>query len=314
LKCGIVFSKYKPPVDVSGISGPTVAVAEQPDAAVPPIPHDARMAEAMVSSFVASLDKALLPDADESPDAIRKAAAAEFKYRLLALPLSLLVARWLTGTGFNFVAGMLGMLVHEPGHAVTAWLAGRWAIPTLWVTPMGETRLWWVVILVTGVIFFGGFQALRAQRWGFFGLAVALLVLQMYLLSVPPGAWIIFGGEGGAMVLSTILMAMFYARRDGVLRKTGALRWGLLIIGTLAFMHTYRLWSGPVENIPFGEIEGVNLSDPSLLTELYGWTVFQMMDRYLLLAKLCFTAMGAMYLGGLISAYLAMRSPAQQRT
>jgi hypothetical protein len=30
-------------------------------------------------------------------------------------------------------------------------------------------------------------------------------------------------------------------------------------------MHVFLLWTGPFENIPFGEIEGMNLSDPSLV-------------------------------------------------
>jgi hypothetical protein len=47
---------------------------------------------------------------------------------------------------------------------------------------------------------------------------------------------------------------------------------------------------------------------------MYGWSVIQLVDRYLLLAKACFIAMGAMYLWGLMSAYAAMRIPAPQRT
>ena len=124
------------------------------------------MAAAMVSSFAASLDSALSSEAEKSPVEIQKQAATEFKYRLLALPLTLLVAHWLTGTGFNMLAGMLAMLVHESGHALTAWLAGRWAIPTLWFTMIGEHRSWFMVLLVTGAILFGGFQAWRARRWG----------------------------------------------------------------------------------------------------------------------------------------------------
>lgn len=133
LKCGIVFSKYKPPVGFAGTSTSpakgAAAAAKSPDAA------------AVASMMVASLDAALSPAADDSPAAFRTAAFKEFKYRLLALPLALLVARWLTGTGFNMVAGMLAMVVHECGHAVTAWLTGRWAVPTLWFTMIGQSRL-----------------------------------------------------------------------------------------------------------------------------------------------------------------------------
>jgi hypothetical protein len=108
------------------------------------------------------------------------------------------------------------------------------------------------------------------------------------------------------MVLATILMATFYSPRESALYKSWGLRWGLLVIGALSFMHVYRLWSGPYENIPFGEIEGVNLSDPSLLTEMYGWSLLQLVHRYLLLANACFVGMGAMYIWGLVSAYAQM--------
>src|SRR5581483_1543106 len=125
-----------------------------------------------------------------------------------------------------------------------------------------------------------------------------LLQIGMLSMRTGQGALVIFFGDGGAMVLATILMAMFYAPRDSAVSRRWGLRWGLLIIGALAFMHVYRLWSGPWENIPFGEIEGENLSDPSLLTGMYGWSVIQLVDRYLLLAKACYMAMGAIYFWG----------------
>jgi len=116
------------------------------------------------------------------------------------------------------------------------------------------------------------------------------------------------------MALATLLMATFYAPRESRLYKSWGLRWGLLVIGALSFMHVFLMWTGPLENLPFGEIEGVNLSDPSLLTEMYGWTVLQMVDRYVRLGTVCLAALLALYVWGLASAYLELRrSPSSEQ-
>ncbi len=313
LKCGIVFSKYKPQVEVPSLAGLSGAVAEQSHAAVLLKTAGEGMATAVISSFTGSLDK-VLSDADQSPDAIRKSAATEFKYRLLALPLALLVARLVAGSGLGLAAGLLAMVLHESGHAITAWLTGRWAVPMLWVTMHGEDRSWLVIVAVTGAIGFGGFLAWKARRWGWVCAASAMLIVQLIFLNAPsPGALIIFGGDGGALVLATILMAAFYAPRESALYQSGGLRWGLLTIGALTFMHVFRSWTGPMENIPFGEIEGVNLSDPSLLTEMYGWSVLELVDRYIHLAMVCLGALGVVYAWGLLSGYAEMSCVARHK-
>jgi len=297
LKCGIVFSRYLAAQE---------AAASQAAVAVPlPVTQAAHALQA-----VALPSPAASADTDRD-DAFRDDAVRELKCRALALPLALFAARLLVRTGFGFVAGMLAMLVHESGHAVTAWLTGRWAIPTLWVTMHGDERSWPVVLILASAICFGGFVAWKMERWGWLCIAGAALLLQLFFLSLPQyldGALITFGGDGGALVLATILMAMFYAPRESAICRSWGLRWGLLVIGALAFMHVYALWSGPVENIPFGEIEGVNLSDPSLLTIMYGWSSLQLVDRYVRLAEVCLAALAALYVWGLVSAYLDVRS------
>jgi hypothetical protein len=290
LKCGIVFSRYQAARE---------AAAEQAAIAVP----------------VSRAPGAALSEPETSTE--RDDALRELKYRVLALPLALLAARWVAGSSLRLVAGLLAMIVHESGHAVTAWLTGRWAIPTLWVTMHGDNRSWSIVLILTSAILFGGYVAWKAERWGWVCIAGAALLLQLFILSLPAyldPALIVFGGDGGAMVLATILMATFYAPRGSAIRRSWGLRWGLLAIGALAFMHVYVLWSGPYENIPFGEIEGVNLSDPSLLTTMYGWSVIQLVDRYLRLAIVCFVAMGALYVWGLVSAYLGVRFAARRES
>ncbi|HKV48717.1 MAG TPA: hypothetical protein VJN69_11560 [Candidatus Acidoferrales bacterium] len=313
LKCGIVFAHYQPAPDASATPPAAPPDRLAPQATIPPV-----VPAVQVAMAAAALSQALSFDActPSTPADLQKSAAKELKYRLLALPLALLLARLLTGTGFDMAAGMLAMIVHESGHAITSWFTGRWAVPMLWVTMHGDTRSWLIVSIVVAAIGFGGFVAWKTEHWGWVCAAVALLIFEFSLQSLTPfkqEALIVFGGDGGAMVLATILMATFYAPRDGALYKSWGLRWGLLAIGALAFMHVFRLWSGPYENIPFGEIEGVNLSDPSLLTTMYGWSILQLVDRYLLLAKVCFSALAAIYAWGLVSAYLETRSLANQK-
>ncbi len=296
LKCGIVFSRYHAPLESAANQvHPEVAVAVSAPAAL------AEPATAANDAHRGS----------DGPNDVRADARSELKYRIFALPAALLLARLVAGTPLRMVAAMLAMVLHESGHATTAWLTGRWAVPLLWVTPHGQERSWGIVLLVTAVIGFAGFLAWKMERPGWLLAAAALLLLQLVALSLPAEALIIFFGDGGALVLATLLMATFYAPRESRLYKSWGLRWGLLAIGALSFMHVFLMWRGPIEDLPFGEIEGVNLSDPSLLTEMYGWTVLQMVDRYVRLGTACLAALLALYIWGLVSAYLELRrSPA----
>jgi hypothetical protein len=297
LKCGIVFSRYHAPLE---------SAANQANPGAP----------IAMSTMAVSAPPALAEPATAANDAhrrsdglsdVRAEARTELTYRILALPVALLLARLVAGTPLRMAAAMLAMVLHESGHAITAWLTGRWAVPLLWVTPHGQERSWLIVVLVTAVIGFAGFLAWKMERPGWLLAAAALLVLQLVALSSPAEAMIIFFGDGGALVLATLLMATFYAPRESRLYKSWGLRWGLLAIGALSFVHVFLMWRGPIEDLPFGEIEGVNLSDPSLLTEMYGWTVLQLVDRYVRLGIICLAALLALYIWGAVSAYLELR-------
>ena len=279
LKCGIVFSRY--------------TAARDPEKAVPAAGPE--------------------PVSSGEPVPDREDAVRELKYRIFAVPLTLLVAWLVARTGLRMVAGMLAMVLHESGHAITAWLTGRWAVPMLWVTMHGEERSWGIVVGLAAVICLMGFLAWRAERWGWVLLAGAALLTQMTFLSLPAEAAIVFAGDGGAMVLGTMLMAAFYAPPESALYRNWGLRWGLLVIGALSFLHVFLMWTGPYEDLPFGEIEGVNLSDPSLLTEMYGWSVPQLVDRYVRLGRICLVVLLALYLLGLAYAYLQIPRRALER-
>jgi hypothetical protein len=309
LKCGIVFARYHAALEAEA--------APQPAAPAGLVAQTSPLSKS--AAFPAQNDQAMQEAAAQAPAVseaemakARSDAAREFKVRALALPVALIVARLLVATGWRMAVRMLTMVLHESGHAITSWFTGRWAVPMLWVTIHSENRSWLFVLALMAALGFGGYMAWKAKRWGWVSAAGAVLLLQLIILSRPAftqGALIVFGGDGGALVLAAILMALFYAPRQSALYKSWGLRWGLLAYGALAFMDVFRVWTGPYEDIPFGELEGVNLSDPSLLTDMYGWSVPQLVDRYVHLAEFCLLALAALYAWGLFSAYQEMRHP-----
>jgi hypothetical protein len=94
-------------------------------------------------------------------------------------------------------------------------------------------------------------------------------------------------------------MLTVYAREEHPIRRDH-LRWGLLVIGALAFMDVYTVWSGPITRLPFGENEH-GLSDPSVLTETYGWSLISLVNRYRQLAHACLTLLVVVYLAAIYS-------------
>jgi len=303
LKCGIVFARYQAALEAeSKLAGPFESS---------PNVHDSNRAEFRMDSRLRGNDSEPVQfELGQKYDAMR-----ELRYRAVALPLALLGARVLVSTGLRMAISMIAMVLHESGHALTSLLTGRWAVPLPWVTMHGEERSFLVVLAVTAAVGFAGYKAWAARRWAWLIAAGAVLIVQLLCLTVwryYAECMIIFFGDGGALVLATILMALFYVDHESALYKNWGLRWGFLAIGALTFMDVYRLWTGPFEDIPFGEMEGVNLSDPSLLMEMYGWSVLLLVDRYILLARICLMALAVVYVWGLVSTYLEMRSPASR--
>ncbi len=250
---------------------------------------------------------------EEGPYTLQQ-AKEELTYRLLALPVALLAARLLVGSPLaHLVRIFLSMWVHEAGHAVTAWLCGFGAFPGPWRTPVSDERIYPVTIALAAALGWGVFQSWRAKRWYLVGGGAILLLFQLYCTCLPEtqaNAIFIFGGDAGCLVLGTLLMVTFYARRDSSLYR-GALRWGFLVIGAAAFMDAFAMWWGArsdLDRIPYGEIEGVGLSDPSRLTEEYGWAVQTMINRYVWLGVACLVILAVVYAVGVIQARAAVRA------
>jgi hypothetical protein len=232
----------------------------------------------------------------------------ELTYRMLAIPVALVSARVLVGIAPAFIR-ILAMFVHESGHAVTAWLCGYWATPGLWFTPVSDERNLWITLLFIGLLGFGFYRSWTTGRRALAGLCAAALLFQLIGTLMPARqaqALFTFGGDGGSLVLGSLLMTTVYARRDSPLCEN-SLRWGFLGIGAAAFMDAFSSWTGKEADIPFGVQEGT-LSDPSALVETYGWTIQLMIQRYVRLAAICLIALAIVYILGIVQTRAELRS------
>ena len=238
---------------------------------------------------------------DEADDAL------EARLRAYAIPIALLIAFLLvlTGPGHFLLRTFLSMWVHELGHAVTAWLCGFPAFPGPWLTPMASERSLFFELLVLGALGYGVVWAQRTDRpalsRAFVGLAALQLSCAALLGEGRARQLIIFMGDGGCLVLGALLMLTVYAPQGSALHH-GWLRWGFLAIGAAAFADAFEQWwaarSDP-DRIPFGMNEGAGLSDPSVLSDQFGWSATQLVHRYVALGCLCLAVLAGAYAWGL---------------
>jgi hypothetical protein len=226
----------------------------------------------------------------------------ELQYRVLGIPLALIVAR--IGVSLSpFLTGFLRMLLHECGHAITAWLCGYSAIPGLWFTSMSESPESLVTLMIIGILAGVSFWAWKTNRPYLVAATIGLFIVHLVcrrLTYERAHALIAFGGDGGALVLGSLLMMTLYVSRESPVYEN-QLRWGFLAIGAAAFIDTFHTWTGSEDNIPFGVQEGAQ-TDPSQLVENYGWTIQAMIQSYVRLGELCLLAIALIYIVGIIRA------------
>ncbi|MDX2088670.1 MAG: hypothetical protein SFX73_12515 [Kofleriaceae bacterium] len=223
-----------------------------------------------------------------------RGGVAEWKLRAGAVPVAVGLALAFHGceTGHLAQRSALSMPLHELGHALTAWWCGFSAIPTLWKTLIPESR---GIVLPAAVAALNGFLLWRGWVSGknaVFAFGAVLGVLQFFAYTSTTETAhmaITFGGDAGGMILGTGLMLLFFVPESSKLREHH-LRYGFLGIGAAGLVDCFATWWSARSNlaaIPFGEIEGVGLSDPSKLVEDHGWTEAQIVDRYVKVGTAC---------------------------
>jgi len=217
----------------------------------------------------------------------------ELIIRVLALPVALLLARIWVALEPD-LTGLLTVVVHEPGHAITAWLCGYGAIPLPAETQIFDRSIWLALPVISGVLGLGCYWFWTTRRRIVASICAAFLIIHLICIRLPEQqaqALIAFGGDAGSLVLGSFLMAMIYEPAF----VENSLRWGFLGIGAATFVRTYVLWAGPEANIPFGVRGNGVLQDVSALVEKYGWTIQTMIQRYVRLGEGCLTVLAIVY-------------------
>ena len=260
---------------------------------------------------------------DEGPsiwDTDRADALMELRLVVAVVPVVGLLA-WLAtkSEGLHAMGRIFfSMWLHELGHAMAAWFTGFFALPGPWRTMVGDERSFGVVVglslLIAGLASYGH----RTERRPLVVVAGVLMALQVvgHLIRVDTArAFISFFGDGGCMVIGALLVARFFAgpeeqqlTDDGPQRTW--LRWGLVVIGAFALADASSVWwaaHGDPAEIPFGHIEGVGLSDPSVLVEQFHWSEQKLISRYVTTSALCLLLVGVCQVIGVRRAWLAWR-------
>lgn len=236
----------------------------------------------------------------------RLGTAIERRFRQLALPVALLTAWAVAHTGLPrmLLRTVLSMWVHELGHALAAWLCGRWAFPGPWFTPVGGARSGLVALALAAGTVYGSIRLWPSRRLAALALGLVLPAQMVCTWGLSPhrqDAFILWAGDGGCMVLGTLLMLSFYARASSTLRK-GWPRWGFLVIGAAAFADAFATWwaaRADSDAIPFGEIEGRGPSDPTVLVFQHGFTISGLVGTYLWTGMFCLLVLAVGYALGL---------------
>lgn len=271
LKCGVIFAKY--------------LAFEDAIAKVHPI-----------------LPERLPEEAAEE----QQKAKREFRLRIFAVPGALLLG-CLVNLAMPTLTALLSMWLHETGHALAAWFCGYAAFPSAWITLIPDQRGRWISVVLAAGVAAGGYFAFRLQRW--FWVATSAVVLALFVLGNLQSdsharLLFTFWGDGGAYVLSTLLMLTFYARPGSAITRNHV-RWGLLILGAMAFWSVYTRWAGGFENIAQfledTDERGIP-SDMRVLTQVYGWSTYVLIHSYRKVGYACMVTLAGAYTAGLIQA------------
>jgi hypothetical protein len=204
------------------------------------------------------------------------------------------------GPGRFLIQSGLSMQLHELGHALVHWLAGRPALPIPMLTiAFSEDRSWLLALAAAAGLSWLILQAVFEECWVFAGVVAALLAAQFWLtLVAKPWTYLFlvkFGGLGGECVLSALLVVLYFHPLPKIMNWE-KLRPYFLFIGACVLAASLRRWidaSRDFMNVPWGSFWGGDGDVEAMLDS--GWTVNRLVQVYLRLVWSCAGAAALAY-------------------
>ncbi|MBD2106881.1 hypothetical protein [Nodosilinea sp. FACHB-13] len=193
--------------------------------------------------------------------------------------------------------------IHEFGHATVAWLSGRQALPLPigWTSynPQRSVLVYLAILVLLGLLFWAGRR--EAQRWPMV-LAATLAVVQFYMTWLLPAdrfeMLMAFGGVGGEIYLSALLMVGFYFPLPNYFRWD-FYRFPVVLGAAFCFWGQVWLWQQVPKgkaSIPFGSLWGeAEHGDMNQLIDIHGWMPGDIIGTYSTLTHLCLLGIIGVY-------------------
>lgn len=236
------------------------------------------------------------------------------KINIWAIP-SVLMGSWILGQSWFFTTLMWFFSTipfHEMGHAYTAWLGGRFALPVGAIIPsaaltfIGLDKNPMVIIVVWGVLFLLAYRAHQEELSFVFLSSLALLISSVAMVfglsKADLDAWISFGGIAGEFALSTFVIVAFNFRSFEKIRWD-FFRFPALGLAGFCFMNVFKQWQkikSGLATLPAGSaMSSDGASDKhGDLNRLFeaGWSKEQIVNNYVLLGKICVFIIVAVYI------------------
>jgi hypothetical protein len=218
----------------------------------------------------------------------------------LGFPIIGMIAALLIST-FPF-GQLLGIWIHECGHAAAGWLGGIATLPTAMgkALQMSE-RSWFVTLAFTAFLGFIGYKSWQWKTPFLLATTVSLFLAQLYYRFISEDdlqMWFSYMGIGGEFWISAWMMMAFHYKFPEQHRWL-QIRFFVFAWGALVFFSSLTSWiliRAGKKDVPYGSLWGGD-GDMDMLVYTFGWIPQEITASYLKLGSICILTLIISYIG-----------------